>query len=51
MFNDSHSIIAANVMILTSDKLYSYKYHTDSTDIVTNAAIGTQNRCFEFIDA
>lgn len=51
LFNDNAFQIPYSIMILTSDKLYSYKYLIDSTEIITNGPIGIQNRCLEFIDS
>lgn len=38
-------------MILTADKLYSYKYCSDYSDLITNGPIGVSNKCLEFIDS
>lgn len=38
-------------MILTSDKLYSYKYFSDYSDLIGNGPIGISNKCLEFIDS
>ncbi|CAD8103442.1 unnamed protein product [Paramecium primaurelia] len=51
LFNDQSLYLQNSIMILTSDKLYSYKYCSDYSDLITNGPIGVSNKCLEFIDS